>query len=236
MTKGGKRLSYVTCGLVACAVLLTVSTVKAEETGRSTWGGASLDDRDVGDTPIMFSLFTPAEIPWWRPAWDVSGVRFCLPYGRCRNFSGLDVGVVTHAVSSYGIQCSAVNIVDDDVRMTLSVGGLVNVVGGAYTGFQIGGLANVVDDDVHALQIGGLANVVGGSFTGLQIGFANVVPTQAKNAWQIGFWNYGGDFDHCGQIGIFNYVRDMSAGLQIGLINIIEHNEFPCLPIVNGHF
>ena len=42
--------------------------------------------------------------------------------------------------------------------------------------------------------------------------------------------------DHGGQIGVFNYVRDMSAGIQIGLINIIEHNEFPCIPIMNCHF
>ena len=184
----------------------------------------------------MFSLCTPVEIPWWRSAWDVSGIRFCLPYGSCRDISGLDVGVVTHADNFCGLQCSAVNIVDDDVRMALSVGGLVNVVGGSYTGVQIGGLVNVVNNDSLALQVAGLVNVADGSFTGMQVGFLNVAESQVKNAWQIGFWNHGEDFDHGGQIGVINYARDMNAGVQFGLINIILNNEYPCIPIMNCHF
>lgn len=222
--------------VMVCAVVLSVFAAHAQDGVRSTWDAASPEGRRASVAPLMLSVYTPVEVPWWRPVWDVEGLRLCLPYGRCQDFIGLDVGVVTHAASSYGLQAAAVNLVDDDVRMTLSVGLLANVVGGSYTGFQIGGLANVVDDDVFALQIGGAANVVGGAFKGLQIGLVNVVPLQAKNAWQIGFWNHGGDMDHCGQIGVFNYARDMTAGIQIGLINIIEHNEFPCIPIMNCHF
>lgn len=236
MMKCEKRLSRVKHGVVACAVLLAVSVAGAKETYRSTAGALRLDNRDASVTPVMFSLFTPVEIPWWQQAWDVSGVRFCLPYGSCRSMAGLDVGVVTHAASFSGLQCAAVNIVDDDTRMTLSVGGLVNVVGGSFTGFQIGGLVNVVNNDVYALQVAGLVNVVGGSCTGLQVGFVNVVSSQAKDAWQIGFWNQGVDFDHGGQIGVFNYADDMNGGVQFGLINIIKNNEYPCIPIMNCHF
>jgi len=235
MMKGGKRLSHVKQGFIACAVLLSATVATAEKTSPSAWDMVRSDSGDVGVTPVMVSFFTPVEIPWWQSTWDVSGLRLCLPYGSCRDLTGLDVGVVTRAATFCGLQCSAVNVVDDDVQMSLSVGGLVNVVGGSYTGFQIGGLVNAVNNDVRALQVGGLVNVAGGSFTGLQVGFVNVA-SQAKDAWQIGFWNQGEDFDHCGQIGVFNYARDMSTGVQFGLINIIEHNDYPCVPIVNCRF
>ena len=223
-------------GFVACAVLMAVFSVKAEGAGRSTRETARSDSNDASVTPVMFSFCTPVEIPWWHSSWEVSGVRFCLPYGSCRDFSGLDLGVVTHADNSCGLQCAAVNLVDEDVRMTLTVGGLVNVVGGSYTGFQIGGLVNVVNNDVNALQVAGLVNVVDGSYTGAQVGFVNVIQSQAKDAWQLGFWNQAEDFDHGGQIGVINYARDMNVGVQFGLINIIQHNEYPCIPIMNCRF
>ena len=229
---GSSRVKHV---FMACAVLMAVAVAKAEKAGNS-WDAARSNTGDVGSTPVMFSLCSPVEIPWWQPDWDVSGIRFCLPYGSCRDFSGLDVGVVTHAASSCGLQCAAVNVVDDDIRMTLSVGGLVNVVGGSFTGFQIGGLVNVVENDSYALHVGGLVNVVEGTFTGLQAGFVNVASSQAKDAWQIGFWNHGEALDHCGQIGFFNYAQDMGSGIQIGVINVIANNEYPCMPLVNCHF
>ena len=233
--KSGKRLSLVTQGFVACAVLMAAFVSEAEGTGRSSQDVSRSENTDVGVTPVMLSLFTPVEVPWWHSAWDVSGVRFCLPYGSCRDLSGLDVGVVTHATSSCGLQISAVNLVDEDVRMTLSVGGLVNTVGGSYTGFEIGGLVNVVNNDAQALQVAGLVNVVDGSFTGAQVGFVNVT-SQAKDAWQIGFWNQGEEFDHCGQVGVINFANDMNVGVQFGLINVIQNNEYPCIPIMNCHF
>ena len=121
MMKRENRLSFVKYGIMACAVLMTVSAAKAGDTDRSTRNAASVSDRDVKVAPVMFSLCSPAEIPWWQPAWDVSGIRFCVPYGSCRNMSGLDVGVVTHASSFYGIQCSAVNVVVYEVRIYLYV-------------------------------------------------------------------------------------------------------------------
>lgn len=236
MTKVRTIPSSIKVGVAACAALMAVLATQAGERGHGSLDVARLDGNDQGNTPVMLSLFTPVEIPWWQSAWDVSGIRFCLPYGSCRDLAGLDVGVVTHSASLCGLQCSAVSVVDDDVRMALAVGGLVNVVGGSLTGLQIGGLVNVVDNDAQALQIGGLVNVVDGSFTGLQVGFVNVISSQAKDAWQIGFWNQGGDYDHSGQIGVFNYARDMSSGIQFGLINIIANNEYPCLPIMNCRF
>lgn len=231
-----KRSFCVKSGVAACAVLLAAAVANAQMSAQSSDSLARSNTGETSVTPVMFSFCTPVDIPWWQPEWDVSGIRFCLPYGSCRDFSGLDVGVVTHADNSCGIQCSAVNIVEDDVRLSLSVGGLANVVGGSFTGLQIGGLVNVVDSDTDALQVGGLVNVVGGSLTGLQVGFVNVASSQAKNAWQIGFWNHGVTLDHCGQIGVFNYAGDMDAGLQIGLINVIANNEFPCIPIINCRF
>lgn len=224
--------------MAACVVALSVFAAQAQEGARSTWETASPEEPRASVTPLMVSVCSPSglEVPWWRPVWDVEGLRLCLPYGRCREFTGLDVGFVTHAVNSHGVQVAGLNVVDDEVRMTLSVGVLGSVVGGSYTGFQIGGLANVVHDDAFALQVSGAANVVGGTFKGLQVGLVNVAALQMKNAWQIGFWNHCGDMEHGGQIGVFNYAREVSSGLQIGLINIIKHNEYPCVPILNYHF
>lgn len=235
MMKGDKRLSCVKRGLAACAILMAASVATAaEETARGAWDSTNPNAESVGLTPVMVSLFSPVEIPWWRDTWDVSGFRLSLLYGRCRDFTGLDLGLVTHTDTAHGLQFGAVNIVESDVRMTLTVGLFANVVGGSYTGFEFGGV-NVVSSDTHALQVG-LVNVVGGTFTGLQVGLVNVVPEQMRGAWQVGFWNHGGDLERCGQIGIFNYARDMSAGVQFGLVNIIEHNEYPCIPFLNWHF
>jgi hypothetical protein len=208
--------------LAACAAITVAAN--AQEEG------------SFGVTPIMLSFFTPLELPSGPHLWDVRGLRLSLPYGRCESFAGLDVGVVTHASEFFGLQFAAVNIVEDDIRMTLSVGGLVNVVGGSYTGVQLGGLVNVVGNDAHGLSVAGLVNYTGGSLSGVQVGFVNIVPDQAKDSWQFGFWNHGGALNHCGQVGIFNYARDMDCGVQFGLINIIEHNEFPCIPFMNCHF
>lgn len=185
----------------------------------------------------MLSFFTPVELPYVQDAtWDVRGLRINLPYGRCRDVIGLDLGLVNHADRAYGLQIGGVNVINEDVRMTLSAGLLANVIGGSYVGFQFAGVANVVQDDARSLSVAGICNYAGGAYTGLQIGFVNVVPTQAKHAWQIGFWNHGGDLSSCGQIGIFNYARDMDQGVQFGLINIIESNQYPCLPIMNCRF
>ncbi len=235
MMKFRNRGFCVNGAWVAGAVLLAVCVAKADDLGSSTRNITRLDS-NLSVTPVMFSFCTPVEIPWWHSSWDVAGIRFCLPYGSCDDFSGLDVGVVTHADNSCGIQCSAVNIVDGDVPIALTVGGLVNVVEGSYSGLQIGGLVNVVNNDTSALQVGGLVNVVDGSFTGLQVGFVNVVQAQAKDAWQIGFWNQVEDLDHGVQIGVFNYASDTSLGFQLGVINIIANNDYPCVPIVNCRF
>lgn len=218
--------------LAACAAMVAGAKADADVSSAQTGG----EERANGTTPVMLSIFTPAELPAGNRRWDVQGIRFCLPYGRSQTVTGFDVGVVTHAANTFGLQVAAVNLVDDDVRLTLSVGGLVNVVGGSYTGFQIGGLVNVVGEDLTAFQAGGLVNYAGGSVKGLQTGFVNVVPTQAKNFWQLGFWNHGGTFDHCGQIGVFNIVNEADAVFQLGLINIIGNNQFPCIPIMNCRF
>ena len=46
----------------------------------------------VGFSPVMFSVFTPIQIPG--PDFDVGGLRVNLFYGRCCNFDGLDLGLV----------------------------------------------------------------------------------------------------------------------------------------------
>ena len=51
---------------------------------------------------------------------------------------------------------------------------------------------------------------------------------------QIGAYNHATHMDGL-QIGVINYANT-AYGLQIGLINVIEDNDVPFLPIINGYF
>lgn len=226
------RVTKTGLGILTLAALISTSNLLAAE---GSYSSLRSETRNVGNTPLMLSLYTPVEIPWWSDAWNVHGLRLNLIYGNCEDMKGLDVGLVSRSTTFSGLQLSGFNFTDEDVHMTLSLGAAGNWVEGSYTGFQLGGLMNVVKGDATALQLGSV-NFVAGTFTGLQAGLVNVVTAQVKNGWQLGLWNHANELDRGGQVGLFNYIRDISNGLQIGLINIIEHNEYPCVPIVNCRF
>ena len=107
-------------------------------------------------TPVMFSLFTPLQVP--SRAYDVTGFRLSLLYGDCKNFTGLDIGVVDHTGGDFtGIQIGGVNVVDD-----------------RFLGGQLG-LVNWVSQEVREWDkqsIGGQLGIFNyaGSFCGYQGG------------------------------------------------------------------
>jgi hypothetical protein len=137
--------------IIALTLVAGVQKVSAEE--------------PVSMTPFMFSLFNPAQVP--SEEWDVGGLRLDLLYGKCRNLTGLDVGLVN---------CTTGN------ETGLAVG-LVNTVGKRFTGLQVG-LVNVADK-ASALQVG----LYNGSddMSGIQIGLIN--NTRLMRGFQVGLVN-----------------------------------------------
>jgi len=139
--------------IVALALVAGTKIVSAEESAPMN--------------PVMFGFFNPAQVP--AENYDVAGLRIDLFYGKCRNLTGLDAGVVVnHATGNVtGLQaCFVVNYVEKD-----------------FTGLQIG-LVNIATK-VNALQIG-LFNGAD-DMSGLQIGVIN--DTRMMRGCQIGVIN-----------------------------------------------
>ena len=191
-------------------------------------------------TPVMVSLFSPVQAPY--RSYDVEGFRLSLLYGDCRDFTGLDIGVMQRSTGDF---------------TGLAVGG-VNVVGGRFYGLQVGianletysasdwsrrsagvqfGLINLAED-FCGLQ-DGVINDGRGTVTGLQAGFVNFA--EKLQGVQCGSWlvigvNFASSVHGC-QLGLLNYANRMESGLQIGIVNIIANNGWlPVLPLVNGGF
>ena len=137
----------------------------------------------VGFSPVMFSVFTPIQIPG--PDFDVGGLRVNLFYGRCCNFDGLDLGLV--GVSDNHANGWLANLLvnyaqGDGLGLHTSC---VNYFAGDFKGLQIG-LANWIDSgdmfqigvynggyDVQGLQIGVINTA--NKMQGLQIGVVNII-------------------------------------------------------------
>lgn len=174
-------------------------------------------------TPLMVSPFNPVQEPSCK--YDVKGFRFSLIYGRCKDFAGLDVGLIQHTTGGFGgLAIGGVHYANDHI-FGAQVCGLVSRTHGSMSGVQIGGLLSGSDIAMNGLQIGGLYNgpVTGhkNDINGVQI--AGVI-NKASNV-------------HGLQIGLFNFAETMECGLQIGLWNQIESNGWATvLPLVNGHF
>lgn len=135
-------------------------------------GGVKAQD-NAGYTPFMLSIVDPIQIP---PAdFYVGGLKLNLPYGRCHDFLGLDIGVFSY--------CSG-------TAEGLHIGG-VTVIGGDGTGLMINLLANQVQGEYGGLQIGFLNRAT--HMDGLQIGVINICDT--AYGIQIGLVNVIKDND-----------------------------------------
>ena len=156
-------------------------------------------------TPLMVSPFNPVQEPSCK--YDVKGFRFSLIYGRCKDFAGLDVGLVQHTTGGFeGLAIGGVHYANDHI-FGVQVCGLVSRTHGSMCGVQIGGLYNGTghENDINGVQIAGVINK------------ASTV--------------------HGLQIGLFNFAETMDCGLQIGLWNQIKNNGWATvMPIVKGHF
>lgn len=192
-------------------------------------------------TPIMVSLVTPVQAP--SSDYDVTGFRLSLIYGDCREFTGLDIGIVDHTDLDFtGLVIGGVNIADG--RLYGGQLGLINWNGHGDRKWERRSIGAQLGIFNYATTFCGLqegcVNVTGRAFTGLQSGLLN--STRDLNGLQCG-WDFllgvniaSGTINGC-QIGLVNYAERFDHGLQIGLVNIISENGWlPVLPIVNGHF
>jgi len=138
---------------VALALAAGIQTVSAEEPAPMT--------------PVMLSLFNPAQVP--SEDYNVAGLRIDLLYGKCRNLTGLDAGLVNHATGKViGLEAGLVNYVEKDF-IGLQAGG-VNIAT-RMTGLQVGVYNGA--DDVSGIQIGLINNTR--IMRGFQVGFVNVI-------------------------------------------------------------
>lgn len=127
--------------------------------------GVCAEEKVSPATPVMFSLWTPAQLP--SDQYEVQGLRLDLFYGRCQNLYGLDLGLVNHTLGK---------------ETGLSFG-LVNLVEGKFVGLQLGAVN--VADRAAALQVG----VYNGAddLSGVQIGLIN--HTRLMRGVQVGLVN-----------------------------------------------
>ena len=139
--------------VLALALLAGIQTVSAEEPAPMT--------------PVMFSLFTPAQVP--SENFDVKGLRIDLLYGKCRNLYGLDAGLVNHTTGKeVGLAVGVVNYVEG--KFTGLQAGVVNVAKQA-SALQVG-IYNGADD-MSGFQIGVINHAR--IMRGVQIGVINVI-------------------------------------------------------------
>ena len=191
-------------------------------------------------TPVMVSLLAPVQAPTWN--WDVTGFRLSLLYGDCRDFAGLDIGVVSRTSGEFaGLGIGGVNISNERMR-GLQIG-LFNWSGGddaaesRSLGIQYGGI-NYADTFLGMQD--GLVNVSSGKLSGVQYSYVNcardVVGVQCGGLLVLGLNVAYGNVEGC-QIGIVNYAQSVDHAVQIGIVNIIaDGGLFFVLPIVNGGF
>lgn len=192
-------------------------------------------------TPVMVSLVAPAQLPSWD--WDVAGFRLSLLYGDCRDFAGLDIGVVQRASGTFdGLGVGGANIANGRLRGVQI--GLFNWSGwpDCESGRRSAGVQyGVVNyaDSLFGLQ-SGYIDVSTGTLYGVQYGYLNfandVSGVQCGSLIVLGVNVACGSFDGC-QVGLLNYAHEVSGGVQIGILNIVARNGWlPVLPIVNGGF
>lgn len=117
-----------------------------------------------------------------------------------------------------------------------NVGGLkLNLIYGEcndITGLDIG-LFSMARGDCMAWHLNGVS-IVGAGGSGLMTSLiANYVEAD-YDGLQIGVYNHATHINGL-QIGVINYANT-AYGLQIGLVNVIEDNDMPFFPIINGYF
>ncbi|MGZ3798258.1 MAG: LA_2272 family surface repeat-containing protein, partial [Pseudobdellovibrionaceae bacterium] len=162
---------------------------------------------EVKDTPVVLSLFSPAQFPPEEYN-TVRGLRTNILWGRHRSVYGLDLGI-------------GVNQTDQDFAgFGIAVG--LNITNGQTKifGLQLAGLANFNNEraDIYGVQAALINENYGNSkILGMQLGLANISDEGEIYGVQAGLYNSATEV-HGLQVGVVNYTKNL-FGAQIGLIN-----------------
>lgn len=124
---------------------------------------------NAGYSPFMLAFVDPIQVP---PAdFYVGGLKLNLPYGRCHDFLGLDIGLFSYCTgTAEGLHIGGVTAIGGN-GTGLMINVLANHVVGEYAGLQIGFLNRATHLD--GLQIG-VVNICNTAY-GIQIGVVNVI-------------------------------------------------------------
>jgi len=203
-------------------------------------GKAFAEDR----SPLQIGLFPPVQLV--PESYDIYGLKLNLFIGRCRNLTGIDLGVageVTDEVN--GLQLALVG--SQASRLNgLQISGLLAGFNqaGEIRGVQLGwGLfggsneANRMTGLQLAAGIGIGWNDSKGPMHGLQLGaalFGANLAGEVDGLQITTLFNKARDLRGV-QIGLVNYCENLH-GIQIGALNLARHAPLPILPLVNAWF
>lgn len=175
-------------------------------------------------SPLGVSIVDPVQFP--PDDFDILGVRASVVYGKNRDVTGIDVGLIGNITSG---------------KFTgAAVSGLFNSTKGQSTilGIQLAGLANFNSEktSVYGFQIalGSNYNSAESSVVGLQFSLANISPNTTINGFQVGVYNKARTVRGL-QIGLINMTQNLT-GIQIGLLNFYQEGFFKVAPILNIGF
>lgn len=175
-------------------------------------------------SPLGISIVDPVQFP---PSdFDIMGARASLVYGKNRDVTGIDLGVVGN-VTTGNFKGSAIS-------------GLFNSTKGQSTilGVQLAGLGNFNSEkvSVYGIQAALLTNYnsAESSVVGLQFSVANISPNTTVNGFQVGIYNKARHVRGL-QIGLINMTQNLT-GIQIGLLNFYQEGFFKVAPILNIGF
>lgn len=175
-------------------------------------------------SPLGVSIAGPAQFP--PNDFDIMGARISLLYGKNRDVSGIDLGLLGNITTG---------------KFTgAAVSGLFNNTRGQSTilGLQLAGLTNINTQktNVYGLQValGANYNKAESSVVGLQFALANLSPNTSIYGFQVGIYNKAREVRGF-QIGLINATQNLK-GIQIGLLNFYQQGFFKVSPIINIGF
>lgn len=175
-------------------------------------------------SPLAIGVLNPVQFP--PDDFNVTGARISLLWGKHRDVSGLDLGVIGNTTTQS--------------FTGLAVAGGINHTenGATILGLQLAGLANYNEEKAHVygfqVALGANYNKAESTVVGLQLAAANLSANTTVYGAQVGFYNKAREVYGI-QIGLINSATDLH-GLQIGLLNFHQKGLFVVSPILNAGF
>lgn len=178
----------------------------------------------AGTTPVMVSLWDTVQFP--SREYDVAGIGLSPLYGKCHDFTGLDVGLCQRRDGNFtGIGIGAINLHSlDGWTFAIKSNSCARV--DQLSGAQIGGVLNIAGD-VFGTQIALYGGNVGFDVYGTQICAVGLNVAQYVHGIQIGAdsYNLAKAVDGVQIAGVANFVGDF-CGVQIGGLGNVASEKF----------